>query len=310
MQELNDVYNIQDTYGTEEVIDINTLKQKNIWKILSLISWILLISSQLNSIEFNLPISMVDNYILQYYEKKKYQLIFMASNFFPQRTFLTINLIGFVIYLIFTVYKKDENFNSGLFKNFARFHFLPLFLVSSIYIIGEAFTYQIFDKELEGNYLITFIINCFFSLVGLVLLIIIYIKTKLDCQWYITFFIKKGVYSSLIMLLWGNLLSNVILIFPKSETYINIIFPILRGLFAIIFSFIFKDIMVLFISLLYSLKTIIHIYNYSYNLVDSDKQEIDWFKAEIAYISFITIGLTLASMIAIIVIFKHKIYLS
>ena len=71
MQELNDVYNIQDTYGTEEIIDINTLKQKNIWKILSLISWLLLISSQLNSLEFNLPISMVDNYILQYYEKKK-----------------------------------------------------------------------------------------------------------------------------------------------------------------------------------------------------------------------------------------------
>jgi hypothetical protein len=253
---------------------------------------------------------MVDNYILQYYERKNYQIILKASNFFPQRTFLTINLIGFVIYLIFTIYKKDENFNSGLFKNFARFHFLPLFLVSSIYIIGEAFTSQIFGKKLEGNYLITFIINCFFSLVGLVLLIIIYIKTKLDCQWYITFFIKKGVYSSLIMLLWGNLLFNIMLIYPKSDSYIGVLFPVLRGLFPLVFSFIFKDIMVLFISLLYSVKTIGNIYNYFYSQASSQKQDINWFKEELAYISFIIIGITLASMIAIIIIFKHEIYLS
>jgi len=87
MQELNDVYNIQDTYGTEEIIDINTLKQKNIWKILSLISWLLLISSQLNSLEFNLPISMVDNYILQYYEKKNINLYLRLQIFFLKEPF-------------------------------------------------------------------------------------------------------------------------------------------------------------------------------------------------------------------------------
>ena len=312
MQELNDVYNIQDTYGTEGTfeVDLNNPNQKNIWKILSLISWLLLISSQLNSLEFYLPLSMVDKYITQYHSTKNYQHLIMASNFFPQRTFLTISLIGFLIYLIFTVYQKDENVHSGLFNNLAKFHFLPLFLVSSLFIIGEAFNTQNFTKELEGNYLITFIINCFFSLVGLVLLFIIYIKTKLNCQWYITFFIKKGVYSSLIMLLWGNLLFNIMLIYPKSDSYIGVLFPVLRGLFPLVFSFIFKDIMVLFISLLYSVKTIVNIYGYFYSQASSQKQDINWFKEELAYISFIIIGITLASMIAIIIIFKHEIYLS
>ena len=97
-----------------------------------------------------------------YHSTKNYQHLIMASNFFPQRTFLTISLIGFLIYLIFTVYQKDENFHSGLFNNLAKFHFLPLFLVSSLFIIGEAFNTQNFTKELEGNYLITFIMNCFF----------------------------------------------------------------------------------------------------------------------------------------------------
>ena len=264
MQELNDVYNIQDTYGTEGNIevDLNTLSQKHIWKILSIISWLLLISSQLNSLEFNLPLSIIDKYAEVYYSEKSNPHLIMASNFFPQRTFLIISLIGFLIYLIFTIYQEDKNFNSGLFNNFAKFHFLPLFLVSSLYMVSEAFNNQVLAKDQKENFLISFVINCVFSVFGLVLLIIIYVKTKLNCQWYIIFFIKKGVYSSLIMLLWGNIL------------------------------------------------LILNFYNYFYGLIYTETKNIEWYKEELAYISFIIIGLTLASMIAIIVKFKHEIYVS
>ena len=52
------------------------------------------------------------------------------------------------------------------------------------------------------------------------------------------------------------------------------------------------------------------IYGYFYSQASSQKQDINWFKEELAYISFIIIGITLAFMIAIIIIFKHEIYLS
>jgi len=248
-----------------------------------------------------MPLSIIDIVPLKqlYDEDNEY----INYNYFPQKVFLIISLIGFVNYLIYTFYLVNENVCSGLFDNFAKFHFLPFFIVASLYIMTETYGFFFFGLHLEDSYLIFLIFNAGFSLIGLVLLIIVYVKTKLTNSWHINFFIKKGVYSSLIMLLWGNILLDVYIFTIKSEIVITIILPTVRTIGAIIFSLIFKDIMVLFINLLYNLNTIANHYKYSYV---NDKT--GWIGEKIGYISLIMIFLTLLCMLFLIIKFKERLF--
>lgn len=294
MSELNDLNNIQDTFGNEK-ITVNLNAPKNIYIILSFISWIFLFSCQLNSTEYNIPLSFVESYCIQNGYMDNIQAIY---NSFPQYALLIIILIGFIIYLIYTVYQRDQAAFSGLFNNFAKFHFLPLFLVSSLYIMNESIKRSSTDSFEKYNFVI-FIFNSISILAGLVLLIIVYIKTKLNCQWYVIFFIKKGVYSSLIMVLWSNIFLNIFVFLDNSIIYSFILIPIGRGIGAIIFSLVFKDIMILFINMLYDIRTLKNHYTYHY-LSDSE------FNYE--YIPLIMIIITLGLMIGLIAKCKHKLY--
>lgn len=300
MEEQNDEFNIQEIAEKEDFF-LDNEPYKNIWRVLSFISWVLLVSSQLNSVQLNIPLSIIDIVPLKqlYDEDNEY----INYNYFPQKVFLIISLIGFVNYLIYTFYFTNENVCSGLFGNFAKFHFLPFLIVSSLYIMTETYGFFFFGLDLEKSYLIYLIFNAGFSLIGLVLLIIVYAKTKLNCSWHIIFFIKKGVYSSLIMLLWGNILLDVYIFITKTEIVITIILPAVRALGAIIFSLIFKDIMVLFINLLYNLNTIANHYKYSYF---NDKT--GWIGEKIGFMSLIIIILTLLCMLFLIIKFKERLY--
>lgn len=301
MEEENDEFNIQEIAGKEEEVLLDNEPHKNIWRVLSFISWVLLVTSQLNSVQLNMPLSIIDIVPLKqlYDEDNEY----INYNYFPQKVFLILSLIGFVNYLIYTFYLVNENVCSGLFDNFAKFHFLPFLIVSSLYIMTEAYGFFFFGLHLEDSYLIYLIFNAGFSLIGLVLLIIVYVKTKLSNSWHINFFIKKGVYSSLIMLLWGNILLDVYIFTIKSEIVITIIIPTVRTIGAIIFSLIFKDIIVLFINLLYNLNTIANHYKYSYV---NDKT--GWIGEKIGYISLIMIFLTLLCMLFLIIKFKERLF--
>ena len=307
MEELSDVYNIQDSLGIEkDDLNIRINPYKNVWIILSFISWVLLITVQINTIQYQIPFSMIDSI---YYTGKllEYDYIYIIFDSFPQYIFLIINLSAFVIYLIFTIYQKDENILTGLFKKTAKLHFLPLFCVSSLYIMSESYPYFKFkDEELLDRHLALFISNSALTLVGSILLIIVYAKTKLNCQWYVIFFIKKGAYSSLIMLLWENILCNIFYLAYDTKIYTCILFPIIRGLGAIIFSLIFNDIMVLFISLLYNIKTLEMHYLYYYYL----SPEKTWIEVQIGYISLTMFLITLILMIVLIAQFRHKLYIS
>ena len=304
MYELNSVNNIQESFGTDE-FNIAFEAPKNIWQILSILSWILLIACQMNAIQNKIPLSLVDIYGYSDINQVLFEYVYAYIIYdpFPQYTFLIITLMGFIIYLIFTVYQRDENIYSGLFKNFAKFHFLPLFFVSSLYIMNEIFYYEKLDWKSTPIYLVLLIVNSLFTLVGFILLIIVYVKTKLNGQWYVIFFIEKGAYSCLIMLLWGNLLNNLFLILLFEQIYTTIIFPILRAILPIVFSLIFKDIMFLFISLLYNIKTIQNHYMIYYALT-----EVKWYEETVCIISLAIIVVTLGLMIGIIAGCKHKMY--
>ena len=122
--------------------------------------------------------------------------------------------------MISTVYLRDEKVYIGLFDNFAKFHFIPFLAIAGIYMINEIFAGLNYDYECLG-------INTGLSLAGLVLLIIVYAKIKLASKWFLVLFIKKGTFSGLIMLLWGNITLNIYIFLPKGEVYPSIIFPII-----------------------------------------------------------------------------------
>ena len=161
--------------GLQDNIDnlyLDSNNVKNTWRILSILSWILFLSCLLNSeIIVNNP-----SYINIIYSRHFFDL--MPVYIYPHFLYLIIYFIGFYYYLVYTIYKKNNNVENALFDGIAKFHFLPLFGVSSLYISSESLLYlnnYISKDDLE--YLIS---NCVLALFTLVLMIIIYAKTKFN----------------------------------------------------------------------------------------------------------------------------------
>ena len=299
MEVIRERLNLTDSFSKEEgPIYINFRNHKNLWQILSFISWVLLISAQLNTIQLNIPFNYID--LICIAKTTYYGEYFRFYNLFPQILFLTLTLIGFINYLISTVYLRDEKVYIGLFDNFAKFHFIPFLAIAGIYMINEIFAGLNYDYECLG-------INTGLSLAGLVLLIIVYAKIKLASKWFLVLFIKKGTFSGLIILLWGNITLNIYIFLAiygaKGEVYPSIIFPIITGIGAIVFSFIFKDVMVLMINLIYNIKIIQNLYNIYYAYQHFSRNTYP-----LGLISLIMLILTLISLLIIVIKFKQRIY--
>ena len=61
MEVIRERLNLTDSFSKEEgPIYINFRNHKNLWQILSFISWVLLISAQLNTIQLNIPFNYID----------------------------------------------------------------------------------------------------------------------------------------------------------------------------------------------------------------------------------------------------------
>ena len=90
-----------------------------------------------------------------------------------------------------------------------------------------------------------------FTFIALGFLIYVYTKTNLQAEWYIVLTIKKGLFSSLIVILWYNLFYTSIIIGIinnlRGDIYsflkgAGISFSILVGFGSLIFSLVFKDV--------------------------------------------------------------------
>ena len=168
---------------------------------------------------------------------------------------MIIALAGFIIYMIKSTCKKDNNVFEGMMGNWARFHFCPLLCVSALFIIGECIdnpapkgnSHHGKDMRVSG-----FV----FTIIGLVTLIFIYIMTDLNTEWYIVLTLKKGTYSCLIVLLWYHFCYSI---YPLREIHASetqnintnnwqngcgIAFSIIFGIGSLIFAFFFKDLVV------------------------------------------------------------------
>ena len=163
----------------------------NVLEILSCLSWFLYISAKWDNY-MNAP---VDVNILDKYSPLKYNKDFINL------ITLIISVLGFLIYLKNIIYTRDEKLYQGLFGDQSKFHIIPLIAYSVISMILNQSENTVLSPKIEGSYdpkaLNTFYM--IFSFISLASIIFVYIKTEMDCEWYIVMTIKKGIYSFIIV---------------------------------------------------------------------------------------------------------------
>ena len=239
-----------------------------IWYIISIISWSLLI------------ITIWTSYYDHFFIWSIFQTTFselLENSYFPIQVYLPwlevyvflISILGFGIYIVFTTCKKNQILYGAMLGKWSKFHFVPLLLIASIYIIAYN---NIYSEDITEEHYIKhlrklLIFDLIFTILGLGSLIFIYIITKLNTEWYIVLTIKKGIYSVFIILLWYNFLFIIVSLqfinylldndnpdaFDDCRKFlkvIGIIFSILFGLGSLAFSIAFQDLVAAFTNFL------------------------------------------------------------
>ena len=239
------------------------------WYLLSLISWIIFICCLWSYyiLTYSLWAVFESQIAISSYETVYFPIKLEDS--WLKLYICLISLISFIVYLVFTTCKKKQNLYDGMLGTFSKFHFIPLLLISAWFItISTAkdrySTYNRDVEELQYNKMLL-IFDIIFTLLALISLIIIYIKTELNCEWYIVMAIKKGFFSTLIVLLWYNLFHTIVCLrsidillsynYEKDNLYsclkvTGIIFSCLIGIGSFVFSFLFNDVAAAFTNFL------------------------------------------------------------
>ncbi len=219
------------------------------FKFFSVISWVMLIATSLEAYFQN---SLFYIFYRTYRSKSiDVQFIGISKLYLPitidtsmlQSFFLIILFFGFFNFAYYGLYKGDNSLIDPLFTNITKYHFVPLLLVSFINMNMQIYNEM---EEMEGE----IITDLVFTFIALGLLGYIYIKTNLEHKnWFFILTIKKGLFSFLIVILWYNLFYASLLIgclnceeeILKFLKGAGIAFSILIGFGAMLFSFIFKD---------------------------------------------------------------------
>ena len=251
-----------------------------IWEIISFLSWLLFISAKWDNYVKSSSIEIILYYPVLY------------NRSMVQLFTLIISSLGFLIYLKYIIYSKDNNLYQGLFGDKSKYHFVPLLLYSTICIIFDREFMKIINRldDFEGPdddnppYSNAFSEKAFgtfymlFSIFTLASIIYIYMKTEMNCEWYMIMTIKKGIYSVIIA-------ESVHCIF-ESIFYLRLVTAVedIENLFktggvflvilisAIIISFAIysKNIILLFINFLMYFGMTINYYSKSADLMKSD----------------------------------------
>ena len=238
-----------------------------IYKIYSIISWMLLIySSWMDLIDLNPPYSL---FIILLFGRSRGKFPGVNPIDIEIKTvhmFITILIIiGFINFLMLVILKEDKELENAMFGRITKYHFIPLLFTSGIFFLMEYIIPIGVNDNIGMNkeVIITTFIFTFFALSSL---FYIYVNTKIKNNHIILLTVKKGVYSSLIVLLLHTFF-NCIITFryiyilenPNSNSLNDLnnlgttgdrVISSLFGIFVISFSFIFKDIVALFVSFL------------------------------------------------------------
>ena len=211
------------------------------WKFFSVISWVLLIFTSLEAYRKNTSLFLI------YERNTSFYLPISINMGMLQSFFLIILFLGFFNFAYLGLYKGDYSIIDPLFTSATKFHSLPLLLVSFINISLQTIKNSSDNENIKGQFIEDLVFTC----IALGLLVYVYIKTNLQADWFSILTIKKGLFSSLIIILWYNLFYTSIIIGiinnQRGDIYsflkgAGISFSILVGFGSLIFSLVFKDV--------------------------------------------------------------------
>ena len=282
--------------NNEPYLENNNIEQINesnqnqtIWYIFSILSWFFFICCQLDS-------------YLRILIFKSSEGVFNIQIF--QLFILLISSAGLIIYLIFTSCKKNQNLYNSMLGKKTKFHFIPLLFASVLFIIKEIIQLRFYSPEFINRIIITDLV---FSILTLAFLIFIYIQMNIPYEWYIVLTIKKGTFSCLIPWVLYLIKEDILFLMEIDMIYngkvINIISHIIAELCSLLFSFIFKDILVAFTNVLIYISYLT--FTFLYILFGSSENGILIFYV-ILYSIFILFSLFLIAFLSIK--YKDKIF--
>ena len=220
---------------------------KSTFWILSVLSWFLFIL-----ISF-ISLGSLDNdrIIITFYRpyqknNLKYKPLQVASGmlYIIMLSTITFSTISFILHMIKSTCKKDDNFYNKMFGQYTRFHFLIFIFHISLFLIG------IFQHNFEKRTHSMCSGGIILVICSLFLLGIIYHQTDLDNIFH-SFFIKKATYSSLISIDWYYFCYVICQLYShnnhdsiKKINNISFSFIFIMGFLIGIFAFYFNDVIV------------------------------------------------------------------
>ena len=268
-------------------------------EILSCLSWFLYISAKWDNY-MNAPID-VDYTPLKY---NKYFIEFIT---------LIISVLGFLIYLKNIIYTRDEKLYQGLFGDQSKFHIIPLIAYSVISMILNQSANTVLAPKQEGSYdpkaLNTFYM--IFSIISLASIIFVYIKTEMDCEWYVVMTIKKGIYSFIIVESVYHFLESIFALrlhniddlgdYESLQKTGGVFFVILQSAIVAAFALFYKNIIMVILNFLMYFTILLNAYTSR-----KIKKEESMFGDAVAVIDIIMLIANFVIMIIMVVRFKEE----
>ena len=175
-------------------LDNKNGQSNTIWYFFSIISWFLLLGLQ-----FDQFLNELFPFDEKYKPLKGSGISLILDYFFILKLFsllrifiFGITLFGFIIYLIFTTCKKDENLLNSMMSKWTKFHFISFLFISGLYIFLKL---EIFvGKREEEPSKLFFSLIFIFSFLGCVSLIFFTLKLIYHVNGILSYLLKKVVF--------------------------------------------------------------------------------------------------------------------
>ena len=240
--------------------------------ILSYLSWLLVAVNNLASLKY----MYADDY------RKIWCIITKIKGYYPiqmdriviyivYNIWILISFIGCVVFIVKTLFRKDNSVIDGMMGKFSQFHFFPLLCAFIMTILGEIKVDEHFKHIINTGLA--------FSLIGTASMVFIYIMTDFKTQdWWAEYTLKKGTFSCLIILFFYNfcydvygveVANNLEKIPQNFDKNCGIAFSIIFGIGSLAFSVVFKDIILSFMNFLIN----IGMAKYYFELEDTSTKE-------------------------------------
>ena len=246
---------------------------KSICWILSYLSWLLVAVNNLASLKYMYKESRI--WGIGIIEKQSVAFTYTPIQmdriviYIVYNIWILISFIGCVVFIVKTLFRKDNQVIDGMMGKFSQFHFFPLLCAFIMSILGEIKVDEHFKHIINTGLA--------FSLIGTASMVFIYIMTDFKTQdWWAEYTLKKGTFSCLIILFWYNFCYDVYAVRdannPITQNFkknCGIAFSIIFGIGSLAFSVVFKDIIMSFMNFLIN----IGMAKYYFELEDTSTKE-------------------------------------